>query len=424
MVAEIITIGDELLCGQVVDTNSAFIGQRFAQAGLPVARINSIGDELGEIIHTLTEAMNRSQVVIVTGGLGPTKDDITKKALCKLFDCSMVRHKATYESNRLSMKAKGIDFNASNQAQADVPSVCQVIVNDNGSAPCMLFRRGGALMFCLPGVPFEMKALITDKIIPLLAEEFTLQNVIHHTVLTFGIAESVLSETIAPWEDALPHYLHLAYLPNPRGIRLRLSAYQVENREGVEQEINAQFGQLKSLIEPFFLGDEPTSVEGELFGLLCCSGQTLAVAESCTGGLISARLTMLSGVSKVYLGGVTSYSNGVKEAILGVQAKDIERHGAVSEQVAVEMACGVREKLSSDFGIATTGVAGPTGGTTEKPVGTVWIAIAWEGGSAARLMQLGSLREQNIERAATHALNMLRLHLLGLSEQAQNTGMY
>lgn len=272
-------------------------------------------------------------------------------------------------------------------------------------------RRDGRLLFSLAGVPFEMKSLIEDQVLPILRSEFSLQTSIHSTIVLFGIAESSLSELIAPWEDALPEHIHLAYLPSLRGIRLRLSAYSIDGN-GVRAEIEEQFAELRKLIGSHYIGPEPTSVERALADKLIDLGATLSVAESCTGGMISARITALEGASKYYLGGVTSYSNEVKSTLLGVAPASIKMHGAVSQQVAEQMAQGVRFMTESDYSIATTGIAGPTGGSDDKPVGTVWIAIAWMGGVASRLVHFGAQREQNIERASTQALNMLRLHLL------------
>ncbi|CDN32428.1 C-terminal domain of CinA type S [Mucinivorans hirudinis] len=422
MNAEIITIGDEILIGQIVDTNSAWIGALFSQNGITVSRVVSVSDRVEEIIEAIDSAIKRADVVVVTGGLGPTKDDITKSAIARYFGVDLVRDYATFEHVRSMMEARGIEFNESNQAQALVPSGCEVLKNENGSAPGMLLRRNGRLLFSLPGVPFEMKALVCEKVLPLVRREFSLQSVVHRTVVTFGMAESILSETIAPWEEALPEWLRLAYLPNARGIRLRLSAYDVD-KEVANAEMELQFRALREIIEPYYIGDEPVSVEAALATLLCERGETLAVAESCTGGLISSRITQLEGASKYFLGSVTAYDNDVKEGVLGVCSAYLRCYGAVSQQVAEQMAQGVRMLMNADYAIATTGVAGPGGGSEDKPVGTVWIAIAWRGGVESRLMRFGLLRDQNIERSATHALNMLRLHIIGASSWLQNSSV-
>lgn len=422
MKTEIITIGDEILIGQIVDTNSAWISELFARNGVSVGRIVSVADRVSEICEAFDSALSRADVVIVTGGLGPTKDDITKHTIARYFGITLVRDAATFEHVRQMMEVRGIEFNESNQSQAMVPQGAVVLTNHNGSAPGMLLERDGKLLFSLPGVPFEMKALVMEQVLPIIKERFALRAVVHRTVMTFGMAESVLSETMSDWEGALPEHLHLAYLPNARGIRLRLSAYDVE-REQAETEIDNQFRALRQIIEPYYLGDEPSSVESALAELLRGQGSTLAVAESCTGGSISARLTAMEGASTYYLGGVTAYDNRVKERVLGVDGRDIAAYGAVSQQVAEQMAQGVRQLMGADFAISTTGIAGSGGGTVEKPVGTVWMAIAWQGGVASRLMRFGNLRDQNIERSATHALNMLRLHILGFGTSVQNSSV-
>ncbi len=430
---ELITVGDELLIGQVIDTNSAWIGRELGRIGAQVDRIVSVHDTAADIGDAVGAALERADVVIMTGGLGPTKDDITKKTLADLFGMRLVRDPDVFEHVRRMTAERGVEFNELNQAQASVPEGCTVLPNRVGTAPGMMFSRpGGAgdrekLLFSLPGVPFEMKELVSEQVVPIVKRHFSLRSVVHRTMITFGLAESAMALAIAPWEEALPGWLHLAYLPNARGIRLRLSAYDVDETSATA-EIEARFAALREYIAPYMLGYEPSSVESAVAALLRERGRTLAVAESCTGGSISARITVLAGASEYYLGGVTSYSNEAKARLLGVSVPDIERFGAVSETVARQMAAGALERFGADYAVSTTGVAGPGGGTPEKPVGTVWMAIAWrtekgETKTSARLMRFSELREQNIERAATHALNMLRLHLLGMSAAFQQTGM-
>ena len=430
---ELITVGDELLIGQVIDTNSAWIGRELGRIGAQVDRIVSVHDTAADIGDAVGAALERADVVIMTGGLGPTKDDITKKTLADLFGMRLVRDPDVFEHVRRMTAERGLEFNELNQAQASVPEGCTVLPNRVGTAPGMMFSRpdgaGGRekLLFSLPGVPFEMKELVSEQVVPIVKRHFSLRSVVHRTMITFGLAESAMALAIAPWEEALPGWLHLAYLPNARGIRLRLSAYDVDETSATA-EIEARFAALREYIAPYMLGYEPSSVESAVAALLRERGRTLAVAESCTGGSISARITALAGASEYYLGGVTSYSNEAKARLLGVSVPDIERFGAVSETVARQMAAGALERFGADYAVSTTGVAGPGGGTPEKPVGTVWMAIAWrtekgETKTSARLMRFIELREQNIERAATHALNMLRLHLLGMSAAFQQTGM-
>lgn len=422
MQAEIITIGDEILIGQIVDTNSAWIAERFAQCGVNVGRIVSVSDRAQEISLAIESALSRVDVVVMTGGLGPTKDDITKQTIARYFGVPLVRDEAVYEHVKQMMEQRGVEFNESNKSQAMVPKGCTVLSNVNGSAPGMLLREGRKMLFSLAGVPFEMKALIEEHVLPAIRREFTLQSAVHRTVVTFGMPESVLSETIEQWEMALPDYIHLAYLPNPRGVRLRLSAYDVDE-VAATTEIELLFAELRTIISPYYLGYEPASVESALAALLVERGQTLAVAESCTGGMISSRITQMEGASNYYLGGVTAYSNEVKCSVLGVSNDDIDCYGAVSQQVVEQMAQGVRRITRADFSIATTGIAGSGGGTAEKPVGTVWVSIAWHGGVLSRMIRFGNLRQQNMERSATHALNMLRLHLLGEDDSLQNSSV-
>ena len=369
MKAEIITIGDEILIGQIVDTNSAWIAARLNEAGFTVVRKLTVGDDRREIADAVEGAMRTADAVIVTGGLGPTKDDITKQTLAGIFGGEMVRDRETYERNGRILAARGIEYNELNREQATVPSSAEVLQNMHGTAPGMWFTRGGKAVVSLPGVPFEMKELMETEVMPRLAAHFRQSKVVHRTAITYGLAESVLAATIAEWEAALPGYLHLAYLPSPSQIRLRLSAYDIEGRRE-EEEIERQFGVLERLIPDYFIGYGDATVASATADLLRARRATLAVAESCTGGALSASFTAMAGASDYYLGGVVSYSNDVKVGILGVSPDTLRLHGAVSEQTACEMAEGVRRLCGADYALSTTGVAGPTGGTPEKPVGT------------------------------------------------------
>lgn len=412
MFATIITIGDEILIGQIVDTNSAFISRRLNDVGITVIERDSIGDNAREITDALDRALLRSEVVIITGGLGPTKDDITKHTLAEYFGVGLVRDEESYRLTERMLTERGIEFNELNRDQALVPEGSTVFPNHNGTAPGMMMGRGGRVVVSLPGVPFEMKALMDESVVPELVRRFALHSNVHRTMITFGLPESVLAQTIAPWEDALPGYMHLAYLPNPSAIRLRLSAYDVDGVQA-EREIAERFAALEKIIGPYIIGYGDSTVQEVVAGMLKEQGAALAVAESCTGGRIASRFTEMAGASEYFLCGVVSYSNESKINVLGVDAAAIEKHGAVSREVAEQMALGVKRISGADYAIATTGVAGPTGGTTEKPVGTVWIAIATPVGVVSRKMQYGKLRDQNIERASSSAINMLRLILLG-----------
>lgn len=411
MKADIITIGDEILIGQIIDTNSAWIAARLGEIGVSIRRKYSIGDRREEIVEAVGESLAKSEVTIITGGLGPTKDDITKRVLAEVFDSEMVCDKATYERVERMMKARGIAFNDLNRSQALVPECCTVLPNHKGTAPGMWFEKDGHVVISLPGVPFEMEGLMIEEVLPRIQNYFALSAVVHKTAITYGLAESMMAERIADWEDALPPYLHLAYLPSPSQLRLRLSAYDMD-REQAQREIDEAFDRLLPQLGDLFVGWGDTTVQSAVAELLLAEGATLSAAESCTGGALSAKFTAMSGASEYFWGGVVSYDNSVKENLLGVSRENLEQYGAVSEQVARQMAEGVRRACGTTYGVATTGIAGPTGGTPDKPVGTVWMAVATPTHTIAKVVVHGKIRAVNIERAATAAINMLRLELL------------
>ena len=415
MQAEIITIGDELLIGQVVDTNSAWLGSTLGDDGIKVIQITSVQDHAAQIVQAVNDALSRADIVLMTGGLGPTKDDITKKTLAEMFGMKLVRNEQVYEMVGKQLALRGIAFTELNQGQALVPDGCTVLPNRNGTAPGMWFERNGKVLISMPGVPFEMKALVKDEVLPRLRKHFALDANVHRTIITFGLAESILADTIASWEEALPPYLHLAYLPSALCIRLRLSAYEID-RQKAEPEIESQIGKLSKVIPHYIIGSEDDSLESVTGTLLKTRGETLATAESCTGGNIAHRFTAMPGASEYFKGGVVAYSNEVKIALLGVDPESLNRYGAVSQSVAEQMAEGVRRATGATYGISTTGIAGPTGGTPEKPVGTVWMAVATPNGVFSRRMVFGSVRSQNIERASSNCINLLRLQLLGLGD--------
>ena len=411
MRADIITIGDEILIGQIVDTNSAWIAARLGEIGVSIRRKYSIGDRREEIIDAVEESLAKSELVIITGGLGPTKDDITKRVLAEIFHSPMVCDQETYERVERMMTARGIAFNDLNKGQAMVPECCTVLANHKGTAPGMWFEREGRVVVSLPGVPFEMEALMLESVLPKVREHFDLAAVVHKTAITYGLAESMMAEHIAAWEDALPPHLHLAYLPSPSQLRLRLSAYDMDKAQA-EREIDEQFEQLLPLLGDYFVGWGDTTVQSAVAEMLLAKGATLSAAESCTGGALSAKFTAMSGASEYFWGGVVSYDNSVKENVLGVSRSNLDTYGAVSEQVARQMAEGVRRVCGTTYGIATTGIAGPSGGTPDKPVGTVWMAVATPTRTIAKVVVHGKIRAVNIERAATAAINMLRLEIL------------
>ncbi len=407
MKATIITIGDEILIGQIVDTNSVSIARHLNAAGIVVREKLSIGDDRRQIIEAVERAMKGSEVTILTGGLGPTKDDITKKTLAEMFHSEMRYDQQVAAHVEKMLTGRGIEFNDLNRSQALVPTVCTVLFNAHGTAPGMWFERNGHVVVSLPGVPYEMEHLMQDEVMPRLKAHFSLRQIVHRTMITAGLPESMLAKRIEAWENALPHYLKLAYLPNPGAVRLRLSAYEVEG-ESVAREIDRQFEALRKIIPHNVIGFETASMQELVHGILTERKQTLATAESCTGGSIAVRFTALPGASAYFRCGVVAYSNEAKADILGVRADDIARYGAVSEQVARQMAEGARRVAGADYAIATTGIAGPTGGSEEKPVGTVWIAVATPERTVAQLRQCGSDRGQIIDRASAFAIGLLR----------------
>ncbi|MBQ3536490.1 MAG: competence/damage-inducible protein A [Alistipes sp.] len=407
MKATIITIGDEILIGQIVDTNSVSIAKRLNAAGITVEEKLSIGDDAEQIATTLKRAHTQSQIVIITGGLGPTKDDITKHTLARIFSSQLIENKAVAEHVEKMLAVRGIAFNALNRSQAMVPECCTVLFNHHGTAPGMWFEEGDHVTISLPGVPFEMEHLMEDEVMPRLKAHYSLHANIHRTMITSGIAESILAERIAEWEDALPKGVKLAYLPSPNIVRLRLSTYDSEDGVAARKRIDELFNQLYKIIPDNIVGYEDASVQQLVHQLLTERGKTLAVAESCTGGTIASRFTAMAGSSAYFLAGVVAYANEAKRDILGVNYDDIMRYGAVSEQVARQMAEGAQRITGADYAIATTGIAGPTGGSTQKPVGTVWIAVATPQGTIATLRPSGTDRSQIINRASAYAIEML-----------------
>ena len=406
MKATIITIGDEILIGQIVDTNSVSIAKKLNAIGITISEKLSIGDTREAIVSTIDRALKATDVLVITGGLGPTKDDITKHTLAQIFNSELVYNKAEGEHVKSLLARRGIEFTDLNRGQAMLPKYCTVLHNAHGTAPGMWFERDGKVIVSLPGVPFEMEHLMDDEVIPRLKAHFELKAIVHRTLITRGIPESILAARIAEWEDALPSHLHLAYLPAPNVVRLRLSAYDVEGA-ATEEEITAQFDTLHSIIGDNIVGYEGSSVEQQIHEILTSRGEKLAVAESCTGGTIASKFTAMAGASAYFMAGVVSYSNEAKHDILGVSWDSLNAYGAVSEQVAREMAEGVRRVSKADYGIATTGIAGPGGGSAEKPVGTVWMAVATPTKTIAIMRNSGTDRSQIISRASAYAIEML-----------------
>ena len=409
----ICTIGDEILIGQVTDTNSAALALALEEAGIHVSRMLSVPDNSEEIEAALRTELARHAVVITTGGLGPTKDDITKAVLARISGSKgYVEHPGQLEMVHSILRSRGLDVLPSNLAQAQVPDQAEVIVNRLGTAPVMVFRQvqGGGTLYALPGVPHEAVGAIPDVMADIRAHQ-PLSPILHRNIMVYGMAESALSQKIAPWEDALPSDMHLAYLPNPlTGIRLRLSSYSdaPDTPERMESRIKA----LKSLLGPLVYASNDSSLEEAVGALLKASGKTLSAAESCTGGEIAHLITSVAGSSAYFLGSVTSYAVSVKEKVLGVPAHVIERCGVVSSEVAAAMAQGVRALTGSDYAVATTGLAGP-GGDAFNPVGTVWIGVDGPRGTKTVKYAYKNDRKRNIERFAASALNFLRLYIEG-----------
>lgn len=416
--ASICTIGDEILIGQIVDTNSSHISQALNSLGIKVTHMVSIGDDHDTIISSLASELHHNDIVIVTGGLGPTKDDITKKALADLSGAVSYRTDAKQLEivNRI-LSARGIAALDINLAQASVPDTCEVIPNQLGTAPIMVFRfdtdRFGhpATLYSLPGVPFEALGALPD-VLDDIKEHYEVSDIHHRTVMTYGIPESVLSKMIEEWEDALPDDIHLAYLPNQlTGVRLRLSIYG-GNKEDEEARIDNEIAKLRPILGESMYSEQDDSLQECIGRLLARTGKTVSAAESCTGGTISALLTSVPGSSDYYLGSVTSYANSVKTGVLGVDPEIIQKFGAVSSECVAQMAEGVRKLTGSDFSVATSGIAGPGGGSEEKPVGLVWIGVSSQLGTETLKLTFKGDRKRNMERFAASALDTLRRKLI------------
>ena len=416
--ASICTIGDEILIGQIVDTNSSHISRALNDLGIRVSEMVSTGDKAEDITSTLEDALSRNDIVIVTGGLGPTKDDITKKTLAALSGAQgYKRDEAQLEIIHKILSARGLDVLEINLAQADVPDTCTVIPNRLGTAPVMVFdfpeERFGheATLYSLPGVPFEALGALNDVMEDIKAK-FSVSDIYHKTVMTFGIAESALSELIGEWEDNLPEDMHLAYLPNPlTGVRLRLSIYGGDS-ESQEKRVNERLEALKGILGDLMYSEEDDTLERCIGRLLKGTGKTVSTAESCTGGSIASLLTSVAGSSEYFLGSVVSYANSVKTGVLEVDEETLLQHGAVSSQCVAQMAEGVRKLTGSDFSIATSGIAGPGGGSNDKPVGLVWIGVSSQDSTETYSMVFKGDRKRNIERFAANALNILRKKLV------------
>ncbi len=409
----LINIGDELLIGQVVNTNAAFIGQQMTAAGFELTDVITIGDDGLAIREAVERAMSKTDVVLMTGGLGPTKDDITKKVICDIFQRELVIDEATLKQVTEMFASRGMELTETNRQQAAVPDGCVVLTNTLGTAPGLWLEKDGKVLISLPGVPFEMEKLIKDEVLPRLkAGKFRSSSLLYKVVQCTNITESGLSDMLEEYEKQLPEGFKLAYLPKPGIIRLRLTA-EGNDTEQMQTTLDQQFDLLKQQVAEYAFTDEDIELEEVVGRLLVKAGKTMATAESCTGGYIAHLITSVPGSSRYFQGSLVSYSNDIKRDLLNVREDNLKRRGAVSEPVVSDMALNAMGLFDVDYTIATSGIAGPDGGTPEKPVGTVWIAVATPVRLATKEFRFGSRmgRKQIIERAARAALNMLRIEI-------------
>jgi len=412
MKAIIITIGDEILIGQTIDTNSAWIANKLNLIGVDIVKIISISDKKDEIIKALDDSKQDIDIVFITGGLGPTNDDITKETLAEYFGVKLVQNKEVLKHIEEFVIRRKAHMNERNIKQSEVPENCQILTNKIGTAPGMLFVDEKRTIISMPGVPFEMKELMNNYVIPIIKEKESDLHIIHKVILTQGLPESKLAEVLENWEADLPKSISLAYLPSPGLIKLRLTA-KGDNESVLNKMIQKELLKLENIIPELICGYDSEKLEELIGKILVENNLLLSTAESCTGGNIAHLITSIPGCSEYFKGSIVAYSNEIKQNILSVSKSNIDNYGAVSKQVVEEMAIGVKNLYKTDFAIATSGIAGPTGGTNEKPVGTTWIAIANNDGVYAKKYIFGDQRERNIQRASLTALNMLQKLLLG-----------
>jgi len=413
MTAEIITIGDEILIGQIIDSNSAWMAEKLNLAGVKIHQISSVSDDETHIINALNEASARVDLVLMTGGLGPTKDDITKKTLCKYFDTKLVVNEEILDYIKKIFKRRGFPVLNENLQQAELPENCTIIRNYHGTASGMWFEKNNTIFVSMPGIPYEMKKLMEDGVIPKIKENYELPVIVHRTILTYGLIESELSSLIADWELNLPVGMKLAYLPSLERLRLRLSISGT-NKKKLEEQINIEEKKLHAYIGNAIFGNGDESLQEVIGKLLIKQNKTLSTAESCTGGNIARLITGVPGSSAYFKGSVVAYENSIKENVLAVKHDDIVKYGAVSKNVVEQMALGVKNLMKTDYAIATSGIAGPGGGTDDKPVGTIWIAIAGPDMLISKKYIFSNQRELNIRRSTSVALNKLRKMLLAI----------
>ena len=408
--AELLTIGDEILYGQILDTNSKWMSEELDKVGIKTVRKTTVGDNEEDILTALAEAENRADIVLITGGLGPTNDDLTKPCLANYFDCEIQMNEVALKEVDDFFSSKGIELTELNRQQAALPICCDHVTNKIGTAPGMWFERNGKVFVSMPGVPHEMKLMMKDTIIPRLQKTFKTLTIHHKLIKTIGIGESWLSEKIKSWEDNLPSHIKLAYLPSLGQVKLRLTATGNDEQVLVD-EVEEQIKELRKYADKYIYGFDRDQIEEVVGKELLNQGKTIAMAESCTGGYLSHLITSVAGSSNYYRGSVVPYHNELKSSRLGVDADTLKEYGAVSEQTVIEMSNGVRTTFGADIGLATSGIAGPGGGTQEKPVGTVWIALADGEQTVTKKLKLWKDREINIKATSIAVLNLLRITL-------------
>ena len=409
--AEIITIGDELLIGQTVDTNSAWMGMELSMRGIRVNRITSVSDRREEIIAALDESQGRVPLVLMTGGLGPTSDDITKQTLAEYFGTVLVMNQEVLAEVTARITRRNLEMNENNRRQALVPEKCRVLPNHAGTAPGMLFEKDGKIIISMPGVPSEMKHIMQEHVLPLISTLAGSHTIIHRNIMTFGTFEAKLAERLESFEKELPAMVKLAYLPPQGIIKLRLTGTG-DDPELVQRTEEEQVRKLYSIIPEVIYAEDEVTLEETVGKLLFDNNLTVSTAESCTGGRIASMITTVPGSSAWFRGSVVAYDNSIKTGVLGVDPAIISRHGAVSEETGRAMAAGMRKLAATDYAVAVTGIAGPSGGTPEKPVGTVWIAVASARGIVAEKHRFADDRQVNISRSASTALNLLRKQII------------
>src|SRR3954471_15293589 len=410
ILAELLTIGDEILYGQIVDTNSQWMSVELSNAGIKVIRKTSVGDQEDEIIAAFAEAEKRADIILITGGLGPTSDDLTKPCLAKYFNCELTMHEEALADVTEFFKSRGRELTEVNRQQAALPVCCTKITNAIGTAPGMWFDRNGKVFMSMPGVPHEMKLMMKERVIPKLLQTYTLPTIIHKVIRTCGIGESFLAEKISPWEKALPSHIKLAYLPSLGEVKLRLTGFG-DDAKKLRSEIEDLAKKLLPIVGDYIFGYDEETLEEAIGRLLKAKKLTLSIAESCTGGYLSHMITSVPGSSEYFIGSMIPYAYEIKMRQLGVKPETLEKYGAVSEPTISEMANVVRARFNTDIGVATSGIAGPGGATSDKPVGTVWIGYSDKHQTVTKKLQLSKDRLINIKLASTHVLNLIRTSL-------------